>query len=276
MSEKNYVEGKVVVITGASNGFGALDAEKIASRGGKPVLAARNEDKLKAIVDKIKAAGFEAAYKVTDVTKYEDAKALAQFAIDTYGAIDVLVNNAGTMPLAFFSDHEKAMKPWMDCIDVCIKGTIHCISAVYDQMMKQGRGQVINISSIYCNYPLEGAGVYQVAKSGVEILGESLRKETQGKIKVTIIKPTGFVTTGLANTVVNPEAAMSCQIDIPTTMDMLETSPGRPDFYDINNIHYCYPSPDIIADNIVHVIDQPWGISIANLTVRASGDHFIV
>lgn len=167
------------------------------------MLAARSEEKLKAAVDEIRAAGGEAAYILCDVTKKDDVFAMAQFAIDTYGAIDVLVNNAGTMPLAFFSEHEQALDKWEQCIDISIKGTMYGISAVYDQMIKQGRGQVINISSIYANFPVAGAGVYQAAKIGVQYLAESLRSECQGKIKVTTVKPTGFMRTGLSNSVVD-------------------------------------------------------------------------
>lgn len=179
--QKNYVEGKVIIITGASGGFGLLTAKRAAEMGGKVVLAARSEEKLKAAVDEIRAAGGEAAYILCDVTKKDDVFAMAQFAIDTYGAIDVLVNNAGTMPLAFFSEHEQALDKWEQCIDISIKGTMYGISAVYDQMIKQGRGQVINISSIYANFPVAGAGVYQAAKIGVQYLAESLRSECREK-----------------------------------------------------------------------------------------------
>lgn len=107
--QKNYVEGKVIIITGASSGFGKLTAKRAAEMGGKIVLAARSEEKLKETVAEIKAAGGEASYIVTDVAKKDDVFAMAKFAVDTYGRIDVLVNNAGTMPLAFFSEHEQAL-----------------------------------------------------------------------------------------------------------------------------------------------------------------------
>ena len=146
--QKNYVEGKVIIITGASSGFGKLTAKRAAEMGGKIVLAARSEEKLKETVAEIKAAGGEASYIVTDVAKKDDVFAMAKFAVDTYGRIDVLVNNAGTMPLAFFSEHEQALDKWEQCIDISIKGTIFGISAVYDQMIKQGQGQVINVRQL--------------------------------------------------------------------------------------------------------------------------------
>lgn len=275
--QKNYVEGKVIIITGASSGFGKLTAKRAAEMGGKIVLAARSEEKLKETVAEIKAAGGEASYIVTDVAKKDDVFAMAKFAVDTYGRIDVLVNNAGTMPLAFFSEHEQALDKWEQCIDISIKGTIFGISAVYDQMIKQGQGQVINVSSIYANFPVAGAGVYQVAKMGVQYLAESLRSECQGKIKVTTIKPTGFMKTNLSSSVVDQMAMMPAVAGpLEILSNWVEEAPLRPDFHDINSMTYNDPDPQVLADNIIYTINQPWGVSIGDLTVRASGESFVI
>ena len=275
--QKNYVEGKVIIITGASSGFGKLTAKRAAEMGGKIVLAARSEEKLKETVAEIKAAGGEASYIVTDVAKKDDVFAMAKFAVDTYGRIDVLVNNAGTMPLAFFSEHEQALDKWEQCIDISIKGTIFGISAVYDQMIKQGQGQVINVSSIYANFPVAGAGVYQVAKMGVQYLAESLRSECQGKIKVTTIKPTGFMKTNLSSSVVDQMAMMPAVAGpLEILSNWVEEAPLRPDFHDINSMTYNDPDPKVLADNIIYAINQPWGVSIGDLTVRASGESFVI
>ena len=275
--QKNYVEGKVIIITGASSGFGKLTAKRAAEMGGKIVLAARSEEKLKETVAEIKAAGGEASYIVTDVAKKDDVFAMAKFAVDTYGRIDVLVNNAGTMPLAFFSEHEQALDKWEQCIDISIKGTIFGISAVYDQMIKQGQGQVINVSSIYANFPVAGAGVYQVAKMGVQYLAESLRSECQGKIKVTTIKPTGFMKTNLSSSVVDQMSMMPAVAGpLEILSNCVEEAPLRPDFHDINSMTYNDPDPQVLADNIIYAINQPWGVSIGDLTVRASGESFVI
>ena len=275
--QKNYVEGKVIIITGASSGFGKLTAKRAAEMGGKIVLAARSEEKLKETVAEIKAAGGEASYIVTDVAKKDDVFAMAKFAVDTYGRIDVLVNNAGTMPLAFFSEHEQALDKWEQCIDISIKGTIFGISAVYDQMIKQGQGQVINVSSIYANFPVAGAGVYQVAKMGVQYLAESLRSECQGKIKVTTIKPTGFMKTNLSSSVGDQMAMMPAVAGpLEILSNWVEEAPLRPDFHDINSMTYNDPDPQVLADNIIYAINQPWGVSIGDLTVRASGESFVI
>lgn len=270
----NYVQGKVVIITGASSGFGLLTAKRVAELGGKVVLAARNEDKLKEAVAEIRSVGGEATFIVTDVAVQEDVFNMAKFAIDTYGRIDVLVNNAGTMPLGYFSEHKQGLKAWTDCIDISIKGTLYGICAVYDQMIAQGQGQVINVSSIYANYPLSGAGVYQVAKMGVQYLADSLRSECQGKIKVSTIKPTGFQRTGLMGTVVDQMAGSSIITDLIAVGSQYADMPSRPDYHDINSITYCDPDPQILADNIVYLIDQPWGVNVSDITVRASGDLY--
>lgn len=229
---------------------------------------------MKANVEKIKAAGGEAAYIVTDVSKREDVFALINFAVETYGKVDVLVNNAGTMPLGFFAEHKIGLDKWEECIDISIKGTLYGICAVYDQMMKQGFGHVINVSSIYGNYPLSGAGVYQVAKMGVQYLADSLRSECQGKIKVSTIKPTGFNRTGLMGTMIDQMAGSSIVSDLIKVGDQYENMAARQDYHDINSMAYCDPDPQILADNIVYLIDQPWGVNVSDITVRASGDLF--
>ena len=275
--QKNYVDGKVIIVTGASSGFGMLTAKRAAEWGGKVVLAARNEDKLKEAVSAIREAGGEASYVVTDVAKREDVFNMAKFAVDTYSRIDVLVNNAGTMPLAFFSDHEQALDKWEQCLDISLKGTLFGICAVYDQMIKQGSGHVINISSIYANFPLAGAGVYQVAKMGVQYLADSLRSECQGKIKVTTVKPTGFMRTNLSGSVINQMAIMPA-MTMPTEamVKWIEEQPLRPDFHDINSMSYNDPDPQILADNILYAINQPLGVDVGDITVRCSNDMFII
>lgn len=275
--QKNYVDGKVIIVTGASSGFGMLTAKRAAEWGGKVVLAARNEDKLKEAVSAIREAGGEASYVVTDVAKREDVFNMAKFAVDTYSRIDVLVNNAGTMPLAFFSDHEQALDKWEQCLDISLKGTLFGICAVYDQMIKQGSGHVINISSIYANFPLAGAGVYQVAKMGVQYLADSLRSECQGKIKVTTVKPTGFMRTNLSGSVINQMAIMPA-MTMPTEamVKWIEEQPLRPDFHEINSMSYNDPDPQILADNILYAINQPLGVDVGDITVRCSNDMFII
>jgi len=198
--------------------------------------------------------------------------------VAAWGTIDVLVNNAGVMPLAFLTDHATALPAWSRCIDINIKGVMHGCVAVFDQMMAQGRGHVVNLSSIYGNRPTAGAAVYGATKAAIDYFSHALRQEARGKIKVSVIKPTGVIATGLADTVVNkaagaPIVGHNMAEFYADYGRMMGDAPG--DLTDPEAIGYGFLAPEHIADAIVHVIDQPWGVSISDVTVRASGDHYI-
>lgn len=276
----NHVAGKSIVITGAGSGFGKLVAERVARRGAKVACADLNGGAADAVAADIRARGGAACAFRTDVASIADMRALAGGAVDAFGAIDVMVNNAGIMPLAFFADHAAALEAWHRCIDVNMKGVLNGMVAVYDQMIAQGRGHVVNISSIYGNFPVVGAAVYGATKAAVNFLSESLRVEARGKIKVTIVKPTGVPTTGLAGTVVNQAAAVGIVAqnmgDFMAMFGQIAEGKFPADELDPSSIAYPSLAPEFIADAIVHAIDQPWGVSIGDITVRAAGDHFIL
>jgi NADP-dependent 3-hydroxy acid dehydrogenase YdfG len=274
-----YLADKVIVVTGASSGFGKLIAEKCAAGGAKVVGIDINEEGLNTSFDDIRAAGMEGVAQVADVINLPQVKAAVQHGIDMYGAVDVMVNNAGIMPLAYFADHERAWEKWHRAIDINIKGVVNGIAAVYDQMIAQGRGHVVNISSIYGNHGVEGAGVYSATKAAVTALSDSLRVEAAGKIKVTTIKPTGVLGTDLANTVVNETAIMGLvggkAGQFAENLSNLQTGGLRPEQTDIDSVEYWLITPDDLVDAVVHVIDQPWGISLSDVTVRASGENYV-
>ncbi|KRA79762.1 SDR family oxidoreductase [Altererythrobacter sp. Root672] len=274
------VSGKSIIITGAASGFGRLVAQKTAALGARVTCGDINLEAVEAVVAEIRAAGGSAQAVRTDVTKMADMRSLAQSAVEAYGAIDVMMNNAGTMPLAFFADHEIALEAWDRCIDINFKGVMHGTIAVFDQMMAQGRGHVINMSSIYGNHPVIGAAVYGATKSAVNFLSESLRVEGRGKIKVTVIRPTGVPVTGLNATIVNQAAGIGIlahNMGEFTDMVMgLQDGTFPAERLDQDNIDYASLAPEHIADAIIHAIDQPWGVSIAEVTVRAAGDYFIL
>lgn len=274
------INNRVVVVTGAGGGFGQLISQKCAALGAKVVCADINEAGLAETVAHITEAGGEAIAQRTDVTRLGDLQALIAKAVDAFGAVDVLVNNAGTMPLAFYRDHSQAMEAWDRCIDINVKGVLHGIAAVHDQMMAQGRGHVVNISSIYGNFPVTGAGVYGASKAAVNFLSDSLRVEAQGKIKVTIVKPTGVPATGLAGTVINQEASVGITGHNTETVGAryaeLMAGQAPPESLDKENIAYFGLDPDSLTDQVVYAINQPWGVSIAEVTVRASGEGFVL
>ncbi len=274
-----YLKDKVIVVTGAASGFGKLISEKCAAGGAKVVGLDVNVDGLNEVFDGIRAAGFEGTIHVADVTDMAQVKEAAQHAVDTYGRIDVIVNNAGVMPLAFFADHERAWEKWHKAIDINIKGVVNGISAVYDTMIEQGRGHVVNISSIYGNAGTEGSGVYSATKAAVDVLSDSLRIETQGKIKVTTVKPTGVLGTNLASGVVNEAAAIGITghkaAQFFENAGNLMNGALRPEQTDVDSVQYWLITPDDLANAVVHVIDQPWGITISDVTVRASGENYV-
>lgn len=270
---ENYIKDKVIIVTGASSGFGKYTAMKAAELGGKVVLAARRDNLLKEICEDIRAKGGEASYIKTDLRDQRQAEDMAQFAIDTYGAIDILVNDAGTMPLGYLSQHKFAMQAWEECIDTSIKGTLYATAAVYDQMIKQGHGHVINVSSILGNYGVAGGAVYNLSKASVRIMADSMRVENSGKIKFSVIKPTSVADTGLVATEVDFNASLAGVygklIDAFTGLG----TPGRDDREDIHCFDF---GPEVLADNIIYVMNQPWGVNISEITVRASGETMFV
>jgi NADP-dependent 3-hydroxy acid dehydrogenase YdfG len=269
-----HLKGKVIVITGAASGFGKLVAEGAAARGARIVASDISADALATTVDGIVAGGGTAIACVADVTDLGQMRELARVAVESYGAIDVMLNNAGVMPLAFFEDHEVAAEAWDRCIDINFKGVVHGISAVYDQMIEQGRGHVVNVSSIYGNQPVVGGAVYGATKAAVRFMSEALRQETQGRIKVTTIRPTGVPATGLGAGIVNPQAVVGI------LGRNLEQSRARADGAgvepDRERIGYSSLAPEDLAEQILYAIDQPWGVSISDVTVRASGDLFVI
>ena len=274
-----YLADKVIIVTGAGSGFGRLIAQKCAAGGATVVGVDVNADNLDETISGITAAGGQGIAQVADVTDMAQLKAAAARAITTFGAIDVLVNNAGVMPLAFFADHERAWQKWHQAIDINIKGVVNGISAVYDQMMAQGRGQVVNISSIYGNGGVEGAGVYSATKVAVTALSDALRVEAQGRIKVTTVKPTGVFGTNLASGIVNETAIMGLSgqkgAEFAENLGNFMTGALRPEQTDVDSVQYWLITPEDLADAVVHVIDQPWGINLSDVTVRASGENYI-
>lgn len=276
----NYVKDKSIIITGAAGGFGKLVSEKAAALGAKITCADINTETLEANVAAIRAAGGEAQAVKADVTDAAQMRALAEAAKSAYGRIDVMMNNAGVMPLALYADHEEALDKWHACIDINFKGVLNGTVAVYDQMMAQGEGHIINLSSIYGNFPVFGAAVYGATKSAVNFMSESLRIETRGKIKVTIVKPTGVPGTGLGAGVVNREGVKGIvgqnAGEFFGMVEEMGAGKMDPSKLDAEQMDYRVLDPVHIADQIIYVINQPKGVSIGDITIRAAGDHYVL
>ena len=266
-------------MTGAASGFGRIVTTLASKRGAKVLAADIDAEGVAALATELQAEELHVHAHTTDVTGAAQMHAMAAACVEHFGAIDVLVNNAGIMPLAFWADHAAAADAWSRCIDINFKGVVNGIAAVHDQMIKQGRGHIVNISSIYGNTPVAGSAIYTATKAAVNVLSESLRIESQGRIKVTTVKPTGVIGTNLGSTIINGDAMIgilgqnmgSFQENVVKFM-----TPGESEgLTDPEDIRYWAISPEELAEQIVYVIDQPWGISISDITVRASGDQYL-
>ncbi|RMO72511.1 Short-chain dehydrogenase, partial [Pseudomonas syringae pv. primulae] len=191
------IHGKVVLITGASSGIGEAAARLIAAKGAHVVLGARRTERLKTLTADIEAQGGSARFRALDVTDAADVQAFADFAKWEFGKIDVIINNAGVMPLSPLASLKIA--EWNQMLDVNVRGVLHGIAAVLPTMEAQGYGQVINLSSIGGLSVSPTAAVYCATKFAVRAISDGLRQETD-KIRVTVVCP-GVVESELADSI---------------------------------------------------------------------------
>jgi NADP-dependent 3-hydroxy acid dehydrogenase YdfG len=237
------IQGKVVIITGASSGIGEATAKELASKGAKLVLSARREDRLKKLQEEIQKNGGQAIYKVTDVTSYEQMEELADYALKEFGKIDVLVNNAGVMPLS--PVYQKKINEWDKMIDVNIKGVLYGIAAVLPYMRERKEGHIINVSSIAGHLVFPASSVYSGTKFAVRAITEGLRKEEFiNNIRTTIISP-GAVATELIEAI----------SDLELKAKIVEESKVAID-------------PTSIARAIAFAIEQPSDVAINEMIIR--------
>ena len=199
------IEGKVVVITGASSGLGEATARLLSAQGASVVLGARRIDRLGVLADELSRRGGKALAVPTDVIQCDQVKRLVDTAAQTYGRIDVMINNAGLMPQALLE--RLKIDEWNRMIDVNIKGVLYGIAAALPHMKQQKAGHFINVSSVAGHRVGPGFAVYAATKYAVRALSEGLRQEVKPyNIRTTVISP-GAVATELPNTVTDPQAA---------------------------------------------------------------------
>ena len=199
------IEGKVVVITGASSGLGEASARLLAAQGTSVVLGARRQDRIKSLADELTARGGKALAVTTDVTHRDQVKKLVDAAVQACGRIDVMINNAGLMPQSLL-EHLK-IDEWDRMIDVNIKGVLYGIAAALPYMQKQKAGHIINVSSVAGHKVGPGTAVYAATKYAVRAISEGLRQEVKPyNIRTTVISP-GAVATELPDSVTDPAAA---------------------------------------------------------------------
>ncbi|QOS78077.1 SDR family oxidoreductase [Paenibacillus sp. JNUCC31] len=197
------VKGKVVMITGASSGIGEATARVLAEQGAHVVIGARRLKRLEALATDIRSEGGSVEYQSLDVTELEEMKAIVELALTRFGRLDVILNNAGVMPLSPLDSLK--VDEWNRMIDVNIRGVLHGIAAGLPVMKKQGFGQFINIASIGAYAVSPTAAVYCATKYAVRAISEGLRQEVGGDIRVTLVSP-GVTESELAESITDDEA----------------------------------------------------------------------
>jgi len=203
----NGIEGKVVVITGASSGLGEATARLLSAQGACIALGARRFDRIQRLANELSANGGKAIAVATDVTQCDQVKRLVDTAAQTFGRVDVMINNAGLMPNSPL-DRLK-IDDWNRMIDVNIKGVLHGIAAALPHMKQQKGGHIISVSSVAGHKVRPGNAVYAATKHAVRVLSEGLRMEVKPyNIRTTVISP-GAVATELPNSVTEPDVAES-------------------------------------------------------------------
>lgn len=242
------VENKVVIITGASSGIGEATARLLAKNGAKVVLGARRTDRLEAITKDIHAEGGIAQYQTLDVRQPNQLEEIVQFAKSKFDRVDVLINNAGVMPLSALD--QLKVEEWERMIDVNIKGVLYGIAAVLPVMKAQKAGQIINISSIGGHAVYPTAAVYCATKFAVGAISAGLRQEVGGDIRVTVISP-GTTESELADSI-SDEAAKK----------------GMQEFRKISI------SAVAIARSILFAISQPDEVDISEIIVRPTASPY--
>ncbi|CAI8700707.1 MULTISPECIES: SDR family oxidoreductase [Pseudomonas] len=242
------IKDKVIAITGASSGIGEATARLLASQGAKVVLGARRTDRLERLAGDINAAGGRAEFRVLDVTDRKDVQDFIDFAVTRFDRVDVLVNNAGVMPLSKL----EALKvdEWDRMIDVNIRGVLHGIAATLPLMQRQRAGQIINIASIGAYAVSPTAAVYCATKYAVRAISEGLRQEVGGDIRVTVIAP-GVTESELA--------------------ESISDEGGRAEMKEFRKIAI---SADAIARAIAYAVEQPADVDVSELIVRPTASPF--
>jgi NADP-dependent 3-hydroxy acid dehydrogenase YdfG len=237
------IDGKVVAVTGASSGIGEATALLLAQRGAKLVLGARNPDGLDAVAARLSATGGDAIARVTDVSRREDLTEFVALATETYGQLDVLVSNAGIMPVSQFD--ELRVDDWEAMVDVNLKGVLFGIAAALPVFRRQGFGHFVNIASTAAFRVTPGQSVYAGTKMAVRAISEGLRQEAGENLRVTIVSP-GMTLTNFAESI-RDEAARAA-------LDRPRDDIAMP--------------PNAVARAIAFAIDQPADVDIGEVVVR--------
>ena len=239
------IKGKVVAITGASSGMGKAIAIALAKKGAKVVLGARRTEPLQQIVAEIKSTGGEAAFAQIDVKNKGDLVRLVNTAVEQYGELNVIVNNAGVSQLSRIDELD--IEGWEEMIDINLKGVLYGMAAAIPVFKQQQSGHIINIISTSGIKIAPMQGVYAGTKNAIRTIGEAFRQESDGKIRITGISP-GFVKTDFADNIKNEEMKTA----IKQGMEQIAINPRA------------------IANAVIYAVSQPEDVEIGDIVIRPS------
>lgn len=239
------IKGKVIAITGASSGMGKAIAVELAEKGAKVVLGARRTERLQQLVEDIKSKGGEAIFITIDVKDKADLVQLVTKAVEQYGKLDVMINNAGISQLNRIDDLD--IEGWEEMIDINLKGVLYGMAAAIPVFKQQQAGHIVNIISAAGLKITPMMGVYAGTKNAIRTIGEAFRQESDGKIRITGISP-GYVNTDFASNIRNEEMKAAIQ----------------------QGMEQIAIDPIAIANAVIYAVSQPDDVEIGEIVIRPS------
>jgi NADP-dependent 3-hydroxy acid dehydrogenase YdfG len=239
------IKNKVAIITGASSGIGFATALALSKKGAKVAIGARRTDMLSELEKKIKENGGEVYSQKLDVTKKNECNSFVDNVLKKWGTVDILINNAGLMPLSFFKNLKT--DEWDQMIDVNIKGVLYCTGAVVSYMLENKSGHIINISSVAGRIVFPAGSVYCATKHAITAFSEGLRQElsVRKNIRVTCIEP-GVVATELTNSIT--DESLQGFVENAKKMESLQA--------------------EDIANAIVYAVESPNHVNVNEILIR--------
>lgn len=244
------LKNKVAIITGASSGIGYATSLTLSKAGIKVAVGARRTERLQELEKQIIKNNGEILVQKTDVTRKSDCDSLVNTIVEKWGKVDILINNAGLMPLSYFKNGK--VEEWEQMIDVNIKGVLYCTSAVVPYMVEKKSGHIINISSVAGRIVFAGGSVYCATKHAIAALSEGLRKELSPtyNIRVTCIEP-GAVETELLGSIT--DESMTGFIQATKNMETLRS--------------------DDIANAILYAVQAPEHVNVNEILIRPTAQE---